>query len=354
LGKNRQAPFSAAGGIRDPRIVLAGSVGSSLRTLRSLLEHHARVVGVLGLAESAAAGVSDYLRLDGVALEAGVPYRDFVRLDDPEVAEVLRSWAPDVLFVVGLSQLVRRELLELPKLACVGFHPTRLPEGRGRAPVAWIILDGVPAAATFFVLEETADSGPVLVQEPFEVAPDDHAPEVLAAMEQAIDRALERWLPELLAGSWSPVPQDESRATVYGRRAPEDGLIDWHRPAQSVVDLIRATSRPHPGAYTHVDGHRLIIWQAAVEEQLPYRGAVGRILWTDPKRGALVQAGSGLVWLRETEWVSDTGLPTGAATPRLGVGARLGGCAADEIAALRRRLALLEERLSQAREARER
>lgn len=337
-----------AQGIPNPRIALIGSVGSSLRTLRSLLHHGARVVGVLGLAEEASARVSGYCRLDGVAHEAGVPYREFVRINEPEVGTILRSWAPDLLFVAGLSQLVRREILEIPRLSCVGFHPTRLPEGRGRAPIAWIILDGVPAAATFFVLEETADSGPILAQEPFDVAPEDHAGEVLEKMESAIDRALENWLPGLLAGEWHPTPQDKALATFYGRRTAADGLIDWQRPAREIVDLVRAASRPHPGAYTYVEQRRLVVWRAAAEEVLPHRGAVGRILATDPSRGLLVQANPGLVWLGETEIAPDrteTGGDTD--TPRLVAGVRLGQSPADEIADLRRRLTRLESRLAE-------
>jgi len=332
--------------VENPTIVLAGSVGTSRRTLERLIAHRARVVGVLGLAESAAARVSGYSRLDDLAAEAGIAYRDFTRLNDPGIVDQVRAWAPDLLFVVGLSQLVGAELLAVPRLAGVGFHPTRLPAGRGRAPIAWILLDGVSAAATFFVLEEDADAGAILVQEPFDVNPGDHAAEVVEAMELALGRALDRWLPELLAGRWDPVAQDPAAATVYGRRTPADGRIDWHRPAAEIAALIRASSRPHPGAYTWcpsglVSGAelpaRLRVWRCQPEEELPFRGAVGRILAVDEHRGALVQTGSGLLWLTETELAG--------APPTLRVGMRLGLVPEDEIVALSRRLGDLEARL---------
>ena len=95
-------------------------------------------MGVLGLDGQFAARTSDYQRLEDIARKAGVTYHDFRNINAPEIVETVRRWEPDLLFVVGLSQIVRKELLQVPKVGCVGFHPTWLPEGRGRAPVAWL------------------------------------------------------------------------------------------------------------------------------------------------------------------------------------------------------------------------
>jgi methionyl-tRNA formyltransferase len=285
----------------DPRIVIAGSVGSSLRTLLGLLKHECHVVGVLGLAEAAGAAVSDYRCLRTAAGSAGVPYAEFNKINDEGTIATVRSWSPDLFFVVGLSQLVSSDLLAIPARAAVGFHPTLLPEGRGRAPIAWILLDGVPAAATFFEMTLEPDAGPILAQEPFEVAPEDHAAEVYEKLERAIDRALERWLPRLRRGEWSPSPQEESRATWYGRRSPEDGLVDWTCSAEEVVRVVRAASRPHPGAFGFHGDRKLLLWRARFAEGPRHRGVVGRVLVGDPEGGYLVQAGSGAVWLEEIE-----------------------------------------------------
>ena len=129
------------------RIVLAGSVGSSRLTLQALLRHRANVVGVLELQPDVPSAISGFARLNDVAAEANVPCVGFQKLNEPEIVSQVREWQPDLLFVVGLSQLVKAELLSVPKLACVGFHPTLLPRGRGRAPVAWLVLDAVPEHA---------------------------------------------------------------------------------------------------------------------------------------------------------------------------------------------------------------
>lgn len=325
-----------------PRIVLAGSVGSSRLTLQSLLRHCADVVGVLELIPPEPSAVSGFARLNDVAAEANVPCVGFQSINAPEIVAQVRDWKPDLLFVVGLSQLVKAELLSVPSLACVGFHPTALPRGRGRAPVAWLVLDATPGAATFFVMDEGADSGPILVQEPFDVSPNDDAASVTAALEAAIERALDRWLPKLLAGEWNPQPQDDTRATYHGKRAPEDGWIDWSRPAVEIDALIRAAGRPHPGAYTYFKDRKLVVWQSQLDRTTPFRGVIGRVLLTDATRGSLVQTGDGLLWLREVAWEDGD-----STKPRLNVGQRLGFVVEDEVSQLKARIAELERRITE-------
>jgi methionyl-tRNA formyltransferase len=324
-----------------PTTVLAGSVTSSYLTLEALIRHGLPVAGVLGLSPAKSANVSGYTRLDALAAEAGIPYREFEDLNAPETVEIVRAWAPDVFFIVGLSQMVKRGLLEIPALGCVGFHPTRLPEARGRAPVAWMTLEARSGAATFFKMNDRADAGPILVQEPFPVMPSDYAADVIRKQDAAIAAALDHWLPKLKAGEWKPVPQAEAEATFYGKRAPEDGQIDWDRPAQAIYDLVRAASHPYPGAYTYAGDRRLIVWRAELEPELPWRGVTGRVLHVDALRGGLVQTGAGLLWLAETEFADAEG--TAAA---MRVGQKLGYAAGDEIFALRDRIRALEARIS--------
>ena len=329
--------------IPSPKIALAGSVGSSHRTLQALIRHGLEIAGVLGLGTQKSAQVSDYHRLDDLAAAAGVPYYEFNTINQPDVIQVVRTWAPDLLFVVGLSQLVGPELLAIPRFGCVGFHPTWLPQGRGRAPVAWLTLEGKPGAATFFLMDEGADSGPILAQEPFFVSDQDYAADVMAKLEAAIDRALDRWLPALRNGEWAPAPQEHSLATFYGRRSPEDGLIQWEQPARQIHALVRAASHPHPGAYTYAGNSKLVIWQAEIEPSDAYHGVVGRIIHVDPAKGWLVQTGEGALWITQAEFA-----PTSKQEIHtvLRVGVKLGYTPQDEVFVLRRRVEEMERRLA--------
>ena len=326
------------------RIVVAGAVSSTKLTLEALIRHGADVVGVLQMRSESSHTVTGFDSLEDVAGPAGIPCVTFRNINDDDVVEQVREWQPDLMFVVGLSQLVRAELMAIPQLGSVGFHPTFLPAGRGRAPLAWLTLDGGPGAASFFLIDDGIDSGPIFVQEPFEITPDDYAGDVGLKLLDAMTRALDRWLPELLAGKWDPKPQSEALATYNGRRGPEDGLIDWSHPATEIHTLIRAASVPHPGAYTWVGERRLIIWRAALETRLPWRGVPGRVLVTDTDRGALVQTGDGLLWLTEIAWAD--GAEPASPADTLRVGTKLGLVLQDEVADLKSRVAALESRLA--------
>jgi len=325
------------------RIVVAGAVTSTSLTLEALIRHGADVAGVLQLSDERAHTVTGFTPLDAVAGPAGISCVTFQNINDPEIVARTREWQPDLMFVVGLSQLVRDEMLAIPKFGCVGFHPTFLPAGRGRAPLAWLTFDNGPGAASFFLIDQGIDSGPIFEQEPYEITPEDDAGDVLRKMEAAIVRALDRWLPRLLAGEWNPRPQDEFLATYNCKRGPEDGLIDWYRPALEVHALIRAASRPHPGAYCWSGDRRLIIWKAVQETRLPWRGVPGRILQIDAGQGVLVQAGDGLLWLTSLQYADEVAEVNPAEVLR--VGQKLCLTVQDELASLRRRVADLESRL---------
>ncbi|MBN2085525.1 MAG: hypothetical protein JW748_09915 [Anaerolineales bacterium] len=327
---------------QEPVIVLAGSVHSSHLTLQALIRHRMRVTGVLGLAAAQSADVSGYTRMDALAREAGIPYAEFDDLNAPAIVAQVRLWAPDVFFIVGLSQMVKKELLLIPRLGCVGFHPTRLPEGRGRAPVAWMALEGRSGASTFFQMNERADAGPILVQEPFPVTDADYSADVERKLEAALTAALDRWLPRLKNGEWEAVAQDESKATYYGKRNPEDGLICWDWPAVKIQALVRAASHPYPGAFTFAEGRKLIVWRADVEPNLPFRGVTGRIVHHDKSKGPLVQTGGGLLWLTETEFEN----VAGGEPPKVRIGSQLGNAHETELSLLHDRIQALEARIA--------
>jgi len=325
--------------IPNPRIVVAGSVSSTHRTLRSLLEHKADVVGVAGLSRKYAHKVSGYAGLDDLAADAHLPYCTFDNINAPDVVSAIADWKPDLLFVVGLSQVVGDALLQVPTIGCIGFHPTRLPVGRGRAPLAWLVMDGQPGAATFFLIDDGVDSGPVLVQQVFDVGSDDYASDIVSKIDLAMKIALDRLIPQLIAGTWQEVPQCTDAASCLARRAPSDGWLDWHMSAQRLYRIVRATSHPHPGAYTYYRGARLIVWRCTVEKRMRIRGVTGRIVHMDIPQRPLVQTGDGLLWLDEVEWAAPVN-PEGAIFI---VGSKLGYCAEDEIHNLKKRIAQLEE-----------
>ena len=325
------------------RIGLIGSVGSSLRVLRDLVGHQMEVVAVWGYEPRSEKNVSGYQDLSAFAAQNGIAYHAFEKVNDPKVKEQVRRAGVELLFVVGLSQLVDKELLEIPCYGCVGFHPTRLPEGRGRAPLAWLVLERKGGAATFFRLTEGADDGDIYAQEPFEVEEDDDAASVEKKILLAIDAALARWLPLLRAGELAGTPQDASGASAYGRRTPLDGCVDWREPACAIDRLVKAATRPHPGAFTFHGDNRVVLWKSRCHAEGFPKGVVGRVVALRDGH-PVIQAGEGYLEICEYQELDAEG---NSVDLGLVVGGRLGYYDQYEIFKLRNEIKKIKRQLEE-------
>lgn len=284
-------------------VALMGSVSSSWYALDALLRGGIEVTAALGVDESQAARISDYRSLRARAAAAGVPFHSFVRVGEPEVEPFLRAHAPDLLWVIGLSQLVPARLVSVARGGGVGFHPTLLPEGRGRAPVAWTILRGTRAAVNLFFLSDEPDAGDIIVQREVPVLPDDYSEDLIARMNNVLAQVILELSPRLRCGQLPRTPQDHSRATYYPKRTPADGLIDWRASTDQVYRLVRAAGRPYPGAFTRAGGRRMTIWRArpATDREVGSSAAPGTVLRVSPPGDVLVATGDGALWCTEVE-----------------------------------------------------
>ena len=282
------------------RVLVIGGVESTAITIKALHRHQFEIVGVLGHEPARTSNVSGWTDLKQFCADQHISYRPFIRINDDDHQQWASSSKIDIIFAVGLSQLLQPNWNNLARLGCIGFHPTFLPKGRGRTPMAWLILEQAMGAATYFLLGESTDDGAIFVQEPFSIHTDDDAESAYKKLYRAMNLALDRWLPQLLHGSWDPTPQDESMATWHGIRRPEDGLINWNQSASKIDRLIKATTRPHPGAYTFTDREKLCIYKSTIEKSLPINGSVGRILLVKEEK-LLIQCGAGLLWIYDIE-----------------------------------------------------
>lgn len=320
------------------KCAVLGGIVSTKVLIEKLARHGFSEVRVWGYEPADASNVSGWVDLSQPSAEAGFLFTGFRRITECEGA--LRVFGPDVVFVVGLSQIVPAAMLSIAKLANVGFHPTPLPRGRGRAPVAWLILEQMNGAATFFALRDGVDDGPIYAQVPFSVTEDDDAGTIYRKVLDAEAAALDEWLPRMKAGDLTVVEQDHDRATWFGRRGPEDGLVDWSAPRHDILRLIRASASPHPGAYSFSGDVRVVI-EAAILENKKEKGVIGRILSIDENFTFVIQAGDGLV--RVTTWRADRDWQ-----PRVGL--KLGYDVEAEIFALRNKIRSLQDEVLRLRD----
>ena len=287
------------------RIVFIGAVEFSRHCLEEVLRQGGHVVGVLNPEQRHAAMNSDYTDLAPVATKGGIPLYRFRRVKDPETVQIIRTLQPDIIFAFGLSQLIPKEILEVPTKGCIGVHPALLPRNRGRHPLIWALVQGLAESGlTFFYMDEGADSGDILWQESFHITLEDDAGSLYAKIEELASEAIREFLPDLHAGTASRRPQDHSLATYLRKRGEEEGCIDWCGPAMKAYNLIRALSHPYLGAHTFLGNQRMIVWKSRLcgcgESHLT--GIPGEIV-KETAGGVLVKCGEGALEILEWEGV---------------------------------------------------
>jgi methionyl-tRNA formyltransferase len=245
-------------------------------------------------------------RLDAALIET----RD---VNAPETLNAIRKLEPELIFVVGWSQLVHDAFIALASEGVFGMHPTLLPRHRGRAPIPWAILAGLARTGVtlFEIVDSTADSGAIVGQLTLDVTRDETATTLFTRIAEAHVDLTRELVPQLLAGTAPRVPQDPSRASSWPRRTASDGIIDWETRAPYLYDWVRAQTRPYPGAFTFLGGEKVIVWSARPVE-LAETAPAGTIVEVGPE-GPVVACGEGGLVLEEIQTNGD-----------LAVGARLG------------------------------
>lgn len=193
--------------------------------------------------------------------ELGLPV--YVGLDPNAPAEIerIRALRPRAFFSLYYRDILGAPLLAIPARGGVNLHGSLLPRYRGRAPVNWQLLHGErESGVTLHYMVKKPDAGDIVDQEAFPIGPQDTPTDVYRRLLPAAERVLERGAVAVMEGSAPRIQQLESKATTFGRRRPEDGQVDWRLCAEDVRNLVRAVTKPYPGAFTFADGTRVVVW----------------------------------------------------------------------------------------------
>lgn len=204
-----------------------------------------------------------FRRVADTAAELGIPCLHGEDPADPAIAQAVRDARPDVIFSFYYRAMIPAGVLALAPGGAFNMHGSLLPKYRGRVPVNWAVLHGeTETGATLHVMEARPDAGDIVDQTAVPILPDDTAGEVFEKVTVAAEQTLWRALPAMMAGQTPRRPNRLAEGSYYSGRKPEDGRIDWNRPAAEVYNLIRAVAPPYPGAFTEVGGQRFIVAQA--------------------------------------------------------------------------------------------
>jgi methionyl-tRNA formyltransferase len=245
------------------RIVFMGSPEYALPALDMLVKNY-HLIGIVTQPDRPA-GRNQRLTPPAVklfAIERGIPYIQPARLREPWAIEQLHTWHPDLIVVAAFGQILRKEILELPKYGCINIHASLLPRWRGAAPVQAAILHGDrETGATIMLMDAGIDTGPILSQRILPIEEADTAGTLIHKLSFLGADLLAETLPGYITGQIQPMIQDESLATYAPMIKKAEGLLDFSKPASYLVNMVRAYN-PWPGAYTTWKGQMLKVLKA--------------------------------------------------------------------------------------------
>jgi methionyl-tRNA formyltransferase len=247
----------------DIDVVFMGSPDFALPTLRELAAHY-HVCGVVTQPDRPA-GRGRVLTPPPVKLlaqELGIPVIQPERLRRPEAFAELEAWHPDLIVVTAFGQILRQNVLDLPRYGCINVHASLLPRWRGAAPIQAAILHGDNVSGVSIMkMDAGVDTGPVLAQREEPIRSDDTTETLSVRLAELGGKLLVETLPGYLNGEIAPQPQPETGAVYAGMLKKEEGRLNFSEPVEALERRVRAFN-PWPGTSLDWKGAALKVHRA--------------------------------------------------------------------------------------------
>jgi len=203
-------------------------------------------------------------------------------INHPLWVERIKEMKPDILFSFYYRNLVSKKILDLIPLGALNLHGSLLPRYRGRCPVNWVLINGEKeTGVTLHYMTPQPDVGDIVCQKSVNIDYDDTASSLYNKIEIASAVLLDEQLPNIRENRADHIPQDHLLASYFGGRKPEDGEINWEQKASDVRNLVRAVTRPYPGAFSYIGNRKCFFWQVSIA-QISEEASPGTVLSTNP------------------------------------------------------------------------
>jgi methionyl-tRNA formyltransferase len=254
------------------RVIFMGSPKFALPTLHQLASHY-HVVGVVTQPDRPA-GRGRKLEPPAVkllALDLQLPIIQPLRLKELDAMTQLQAWQSDLIVVAAFGQILRPNVLDLPRFGCINIHASLLPRWRGTSPIQAAILNGdYQTGVTIMRMDVGLDTGPIISQRSIDIEPEDTAGTLSEKLAILGAQLLVETLPGYLAGVIQPHSQDETSVTKTSLLNKEDGQLNFTMPAEFLARQVRAFF-PWPGTYFTMNNEVIKVLRAHAVEQISIR-----------------------------------------------------------------------------------
>ncbi|OLS01708.1 methionyl-tRNA formyltransferase [Tissierella creatinophila] len=202
------------------------------------------------------------------ALDLGLQVYQPEDINTPEIVNLLKDIAPDFIVVVAFGQILKKEILDIPKYKCINVHASLLPKYRGAAPINWAIIDGEKETGiTIMEMEKGLDTGDMISKASIPIDTKDDYISIHDKLSSLGGELLTRTLKDIKTGKAQITPQDDSLSSYAPMIYKMTGKIDWNSSGRHIVNLIRGVV-PWPVAFTSYKGENLKIYKAELTDRI--------------------------------------------------------------------------------------
>ena len=248
------------------RVVFMGTPEIAAMVLGSLIGSRHEVAAVVTQPDkpNSRGNAVIYSPVKQLALEHDIPVLQPIKASSEESVAEIASYEPDIIVVAAYGQILRENLLNLPKYRCINVHASLLPKYRGASPIQWAVINGdEETGISIMYMEKGLDTGDVILQKSLKLDPDETAGSLHDRLGELAGPVLLEAMDMIENGTADPVPQDDSQSSYVSMLDKSMGELDFTKNSEELERLIRGLI-PWPGAYTRINGKMLKIWKAAV------------------------------------------------------------------------------------------
>ncbi|TGL45829.1 methionyl-tRNA formyltransferase [Leptospira perdikensis] len=259
------------------RILFIGCVVYSKVILEHLLNENYEIVGVLTKDDTGFN--ADYFDISSIALKNNIPFLKTKNVNEEHILSWVKSLNADVTYCFGWNSLIGSDFISLIPRGVIGYHPASLPQNRGRHPIIWALVLGLKeTASTFFMIGEGADDGDIVSQNKIPILEEDSSATLYDKLIESSKSQVIMFTNQLIDNSLVPIKQDHSASNVWRKRSKVDGKIDFRMSSRSIYNLVRALTKPYPGATVVSDGNEFVVWKVSIAETSLVNLEPGKVL----------------------------------------------------------------------------
>ena len=221
------------------------------------------------------------------------------KASQPDFLDRLRELNPDLIVVIAFGQILRKEVLDLPKYGCVNVHVSLLPKYRGAAPINWSIIKGEEkTGVTTMFMDEGLDTGDIIKTREFSLDDEINAGQLHDIMMEEGADVLSQTVKAIEDGTAERIRQNDDESTYAPMMDRNLGHIDFKKSAVSIHNLVRGTV-PWPGAWCESPYGKIKIWKTRIGQGQTDMEP-GTIVSVD-KQGIEVACGMGMLLIEEIQ-----------------------------------------------------